>query len=884
MNIACIRWLKVSVLACALMSVCSLLLGESLPQDKGAVGTWQKLAKLQTTASLMQTMAHPDDEHGGLLAWLSRGKGVRVALTSLTRGEAGDNAIGPELFDGLGLIRTEELRVANRFYGVDKQYYTTAVDYGFSKRLDEALEKWGTEEIVRDLVHIIRVNRPFVLISRFQGNLRDGHGHHQAAGLISREAFEAAGDRSRFPEQLVQGLRPWQPLKLYIGGVREDEDWTIRVDTGEYSPWLGASYESFARIGLSYQRSQNSGRRSPISGPFYRYYKRIDGEPTEEGVKESDFFDGIDVSIPGMFEVLGSPQPAAAAALLDAIDASAKEAARAFRIDDPSAAVPALVRGLDATRDAMEELFSESDIVFMLRIKERQFMDVINTALGIELEAVALPARASAERQAFSRPLTMGPVVPGQRFHIRCDITNRSEVEILLEKIQLEVPADWEVDTDNAEESAIGLNETASQWFDVRLPDHARVWRPHFTRDSIQENRYSTDEPGRFYLPMPFPAATSLARYTINGVSVEAREVVRRRETNLPYGYEMRELAVVPAIVVNVEPRSVIVPLAAADKRTLVQVELENNRAAEVRGEVMLELPLGWSSTPTVHTFRFSRDGEKSGFTFSVSSPKLEDREYRIQAVAKMDGREFRQGYDVIRHRDLETRYLYHDAVSHLRGVDVEVSPNLTVGYVMGIGDQVPSGIAQLGASVRLLGDSDLAAGDLQSFDAIMTGTRAYAVRKDLTTYNQRLLDYVRQGGNLIVLYNTAEFVPTSYAPFPAQLPRRAEEVTEEDSPVEILTPEAAIFNWPNRITIADFDGWVEQRGSKFWSEWDPAYTAMLATHDEAQELQRGGWLWARYGEGHYTYFAYALHRQLPYGVPGAFRLLANLLSLGKEK
>ena len=233
-----------------------------------------------------------------------------------------------------------------------------------------------------------------------------------------------------------------------------------------------------------------------------------------------------------------------------------------------------------------------------------------------------------------------------------------------------------------------------------------------------------------------------------------------------------------------------------------------------------------------------------------------------------------------LRHRDLETRYLYRDATTTVRGIDVTIAPGLKVGYVMGIGDDVPSGLAQLGVQVQLLASQDLATGDLSRFHAIMTGTRAYAVREDLKTYNRRLLDYVREGGNLIVLYNTQELVPNDHAPYPADLPRNAEEVSEEDSPVEILAPSHQVFTTPNRITKADFDGWMEQRGSKFWTTWDARYTPMIATWDKGQAPQKGGWLYARYGKGHYTYFAYAFHRQLPYGVPGAYRLLANLLSL----
>ena len=272
--------MKSSKLALAVLSTLALsggsgVLAVGLPQDQGASGVWQRLLKLKTTASAMHTTAHPDDEHGGVLSQLSRGQGARLSLLTLNRGEAGDNSIGSELFDGLGLIRTEELIDAGRYYGLDDQYFSTVADYGFSKTMDEALGKWGKENVLRDVVRVIRMNRPFVLISRFQGTTRDGHGNHQTAGIITQEAFKAAGDPKMFPEQIAQGLRPWQPMKVYIGGQRENEEWTIRVDPGAYSPWLGESYNNFSRIGLSFQRSQNSGRLQLSRGPQYGYYKRV---------------------------------------------------------------------------------------------------------------------------------------------------------------------------------------------------------------------------------------------------------------------------------------------------------------------------------------------------------------------------------------------------------------------------------------------------------------------------------------------------------------------------------------------------------------------------------------------------------------------------------
>jgi len=246
------------------------------------------------------------------------------------------------------------------------------------------------------------------------------------------------------------------------------------------------------------------------------------------------------------------------------------------------------------------------------------------------------------------------------------------------------------------------------------------------------------------------------------------------------------------------------------------------------------------------------------------------------------ENRDYSLGYHIVRHRGLQTRYLYHEAVSTIRGIDVQIAPGLQVAYVMGVGDELPSAITQLGAEVRLLSEADLA-GDLGQFDVILLGTRAYAVRKDLVTFNQRLLDYVYQGGNLIVLYNTPEFRPEKWAPFTAQLPDNPEEVSEENSPVAFPQPDHPVLSWPNKITEQDFRDWVEQRGSKFFSRWDEAYVPLVETHDRGQQPQMGGWLTARYGEGYYTYFAYALHRQTPYGVPGPFRILANLLSMGKR-
>ncbi len=866
---------RTAVLLLCSSSVFVSAFSQSPPHDRGAAGTWLRLQRLRTTASVMHTTAHPDDEHGGMLAMMSHGAGARVALLTLTRGESGDNAIGPELFDALGLIRTEELLVADRSYGLDYQYFTTVIDYGFSKRLDEALDKWGREHVLRDVVRVIRMDRPFVLVSRFQGNQRDGHGQHQAAGLLTQEAWKAAGDPNVFPEQVKQGLRPWQPLKLYIGGVRDNEDWTIAIDTGEYNPILGDSYDSLARYGLSFQRSQNGGRVNRQAGSSVAYYKRVESRvPSSTGpgapAKERSFFDGIDTRIGGIFSVSDRPAPDGAQARLDAIDREVDAAIRAFSMGDPAACVPALTRGLRATREAIDVLTHEPEALFVLHHKVQQFMDAIDTALGLEFTAVAGDGE------------LRGAVVPGQSFDVRLALTNRSRVPIALTALTVVTRDREDIKPLDETPATLGYNQRAERRVRVALPDHSRVSKPYFRRDGIEQHRYDIADVTEVHSPNGTPRFFALASYAVDGVPVRLYRIVRSRESQLPYGDVLRELKVVPALAVNVRPRQAVVPRGAGAQSVRVDVELLSNKAGPVEGVLALRLPAGWTSDPSHAPFAFARTAEKRQFRFVVSIPTPADRDHRIEVVATADGREYREGYDVIEKRDLETGFLFRSADVAVRGVDVKIRPGLVVGYVMGVGDDVPSGIAQLGATVELLDEEDLASGDLRRFNAIVTGTRAYAVRSDLRTYNHRLLDYVKAGGNLIVLYNTAELDPKVFAPFPGELTLRAEEVSEEDSPVEILVPTHPVFHHPNVITRADFDGWVEQRGTKFWSSWDPAYTALIATWDKGQPPQAGGWLHAKYGSGHYTYFAYAFHRQLPYAVPGAYRVLANLLSLAR--
>jgi LmbE family N-acetylglucosaminyl deacetylase len=877
----------ITLMAVIITAALATLSSQPIPQDTGAAGAWQKINKLKTTASVLHGTAHPDDEHGGVLAKLSRGDGARVMLLTLTRGESGDNAIGPQLFDALGLIRTDELLTADKYYGVDEQYFSTMIDYGFSKRLDETTEKWGLENAFRDVVRVIRMTRPWIVLSRFQGNARDGHGNHSAAGVLSQQASEAAGDPNRFPEQIKEGLRPWSPLKVYMGGVRANENWTVRIDSGEYNPVLGDSYTNIAAFGLSFQRSQNGGRYAPTFGPSYSYYTRTASRVNAPD-KENSIFDGVDTTYAGLFKTLRRTAPAGVDPTLAGIDAAVARAISAFRFTDPTSAVPALAEGLKLTRDVIDKSATDPDVLHVLRIKERQFQDAITAALGLELSAFAEPSTKPPASDTAGRgggrgvvPLMTAPV-QGQTFGINVRFTNRAPVSVQLASILMMPTPGYTFTTQGGQLSAVE-QQVGTFSFAVKVADDAPISsKPYFSRSAFTENRYTLADPSMFGRPFTPSPLIAVATYTINGVEVQTMEVVKRREANLPYGYVTREVRTVPRLALTVSPTTAIVPLSSRTRTVDLDVVVMHNASAPTTGQLALALPSGWTSTPAQHAFAFQRPGERTTYRFKVSAKTIDTQLRDVVAVATADGKQYKEGYELIEPRDLEARYLYRPATAKLRGVDVEVVPNLKVGYVMGIGDQVPLGLQQLGATVTLLTERDLATADLSVYDAIMTGTRAYAVREDLKTYNTRLLDYVKNGGNMIVLYNTFELVPNQFAPFPGELLASAEEVSEEDSPITILAPTDQAFNWPNKITVTDFNDWVEQRGSKFWTSWDKAYTPMISTFDKGQAPQPGGWLTAKYGNGHWTYFAYALHRQLPYGVPGAFRITANLLALGK--
>jgi len=893
------RTVVIALSLCLILSILATPSSQAQVQEpaenKGAAAAWRALLRLRSTVTVLHTTAHPDDEDGALLTWLSRKAGVRTGLLTLNRGEGGANLVGPELYNALGVLRTEELLAAGRYYGVD-QMFTRVTDFGFSKRLDETLEHWGKEVALGDVVHAIRIYRPDIIVSRFHGKPRDGHGNHQAAGLLSIEAFKAAADPNRFPEHLKEGLRPWLVKKLYLS-VRESEPTaTLKIDAGEYDSLIGKSYREIARDGLSHQRSQGAGQVRAIPGSSLTGLTLADSAiPKIEN--EKSLFDGIDTTIVGMIALAGSTNITAE---LTEISNRVESAISKFDARQPWVVASELAAGTKATRALIEkvkaariEAANKDHLLFLLNNKEREFNDAMNKALGLVMEVLVDPEKAAEGPMSFFQPReTFAVAIPGQKFSITTTAVNRSQVKIGPWHVNLRTSKNFESETVSFDTSPLGYNGRIGFQLTVKVPNGAEYTRPYWSRaNELRDHVYQIDKPECLHLPFAPPDVVGVFSYEVEGARFELTQPAMTVYVDRPWGEQRRLLTVAPAMNVAISPRVGVIPISSSQASFDVNVNVSNNVKGNAAGKVRLKLPQGWTASPAESNFSFTHEGEVGDFSFKVSVPQMSTSgggaDYKIQAVAEYNGSEYVEGYQVIAHRDNEPRHLYRPATMNVRGVEVKVAPNLTapltVGYIMGVGDEVPRALEQIGVKVVMLGENDLAKGALDGFDAIVVGIRATAVRDDLKAYSKRLLDYAERGGNLVYQYQTQEFDAAPYGPYPYKLTARAEEVSEEDSKVTMLDPANPVFNWPNKITAADFDGWVEERGSKWMTTWDERYKPLLECHDREQAPQRGGLMYAQYGKGTFVYAAYAFYRQLPAGVQGGYRLFANIISLKKQ-
>ena len=855
-----ITWKRVSLLHPAKHVASILFLAGCLSAQRNLAGEAeirQNLADLAHTGSIMMIGAHPDDENTALLAYFARGRHMRTAYLSLTRGEGGQNLVGPEQGAALGVIRTQELLAARKIDGAE-QYFTRAIDFGFSKTAADTFAHWPREEVLGDVVWGIRRFRPDVIVLRFSGTPLDGHGQHQASAILGKEAFSAAADPAKYPEQL-QWVKPWQAKRLMYNVIaftadqeREAEKLADKlvIDVGEYNPELGYSYAEIAGMSRSQHRSQGMGAPEQ-KGSIKNYLVTIAGDKATH-----DIFEGIDTTW---------SRYANGAAIQSRID----EAGLSFHGDHPEM----LVKPLTALRPLVSQL---SDY------KLKQLDETIALCAGLWLDAAA---------DHYS-------VTPGGSLKINFTVLARLD-QAKLTGIDLSgvdsadngspvvrAPAGAIQPIDNPAKPSVNLapavlnaNQPLRYSTTVHLPEETPYSQPYWLIEPPDRWMYRVADPREIGDPQNPPVLESHFHLKIDTADLDFTRPAQFRYIDHMYGEMVRPLAVVPRVGVNFNGRAQIFPNGASRR---IEVPLKAN-AAHVSGEIHLEAPDGWRVEPTMQHFEIAAQDQETSVMFTVTPPDS-DSETKLQAVATIGDRKIAVATEVINYPHIPTQTLFPAADRKFVHSDIRMTSK-NIGYVMGAGDEIPGALSQIGANVTLLSGEDLANRDFASFDAIIIGIRAFNTRPDLRANVDRIFDYVRNGGTMLVQYNVQEGGPFGgdpsllehIGPYPMTISR--DRVTDPNAPVSFPNPDNPLLHAPNAITEKDFAGWVQERGLYFASQWDPKYQTVLECHDPGEEPHPGGQLYARYGKGVYVFSAYSWFRELPAGVPGAYRLFANMVS-----
>ncbi len=875
--------------------------------DSGHVALGLAIRKLNVAATFMQAPAHPDDETNALLALMAHGLGVRTIDVQNNRGEGGQNEIGPELFRDLGVLRTSELMAAHRIDGAE-QYFTRAIDYGYSFDPEEVIHKWGRDEIIGDYVRFIRMFRPDVLVTmNIQG--RGGDRAHEATTVLVREAYGAAGDPARYPEQIAQGLQPWKPKKLYFsagfgvvpagggrrgGGPPPTEPTgakVTRVSTGEYDELLGRTYTDIGTDARSNHKCQGANFLPPLPGfgggrgfgGGSLAYQLVDSTiPGQRQRDERGLFDGIDESLAGLAQYAGSNPPEALTAGLAAIAQQAELARDAFANGQDALTATPIEAGLTALRSLRAQLGSmrltsaaRYEIDFRLKNKERDYADAVLAAHQLTFDAVA----------------DDGLIIAGQPIRLSLLAVNRGPSEVTVAKVAV---AGFDGSPACAANTlAVGAVYTCSA--EASVPKTATPTSPYFTDNYWAHpsnpaiNVFDAGVPfGVPFAPTPFHVTFTVLA---GGVEVTKDAPVQFRYVRDLYNGDKRmELNVVPAFSVKTTPSLLVIPAPGSDPKPIereVHVTVTNGTKGAVSASVALEVPPGWRPTPASVTLPFAHEDESLTARFVVTAPATARvGDYALRAVVtsgETGAARFATGYQEIEYPHIQRRQVIKPAETTVEVVDVKTTPNLSVGYVVGVGDQVPPAIEQLGARLAFIDRDELAWGDLSKYDVIVTGVRAYERRADLRAYNRRLLDYADRGGTVIVQYNKFEFNQQQFGPYPAQV--SGNRVSDETVPVKVLVPADPVFNFPNKIGPATWANWVQERGLYFLGDKDPKYVDLVSMTDSFADNpgeKLGSFVEARVGTGRWIYLGLGLWRQLPAGTVGAYQLLANLISLPK--
>ena len=848
------------------------------------------LRQIDGVKRVLMVAAHPDDEDTALLAALSRGLGVETAYFSLTRGEGGQNLIGPELGEGLGIIRSGELLAARAIDGAG-QFFSRAYDFGYSKTAEETFLQWPRDLLLSDLVWVIRSFRPQVIITVFSGTPRDGHGQHQAAGILTREAWDAAGDPTRFPEQLAVGERPWTPLKLYRRTFFDPESATLEVETGALDPLIGRSHHQIAMESRSRHRSQDFGS-AQAPGPRSSHLSLLD---TRVPSADNDpILAGLDTTLVALVDGRGT----GAAEAVRSYRAELERAGRSLSAPRPAASLDALARAA-AHLDALAALLPEQGAEEAVREIERRRSLLHRATLAVA--GVRIETRSRDDI-----------VVPGQTFLVEIRVWSAGDEELTVDPPRILVPTGWgvaqlEPDVEVAPEeggafgrffqseetiAAPGVVQrlppgTISVWrFDVSVPADAPPTQPYFLNQPRDGSLYRWgDDPRTRGLPFQGPVIRATVALDIGGaVGVETEEPVRYRGVDKASGEFWRPVYVAPRVAVAPTPSTLVWPVVDGGPRD-VAFRIRNYDSGAVNGALDLEVPDGWEARPKTRSFALDGEGAEATIAFTVSPPgTATEGEFSLRPIVRTEaGIERGHAVTVIDYPHIEPHLVISDAAVRTIRFPVGVAERL-IGYVMGSGDEGPESIRQLGLDVEMIEPDDWQADRLDRYDTIVLGVRAYEVRKDLITANPMLLDWVGRGGTVVVQYNKYEFNDGEYAPFPIEIGSPQARVTDEASEVRLLDPGAALFVAPNPIGSADFEGWVQERGLYFPTRWSAEYRALIGTADPGETELTGSILVAPFREGLYVHTSLSFFRQLPAGVPGAYRLWANLLSIDSRR
>ena len=800
------------------------------------------LERLNVLGSVLMVAAHPDDENTALLAYLARGKKYRTAYLSLTRGEGGQNLIGAEQGDEIGIIRTQELLAARKIDG-SEQFFSRAVDFGFSKSADETLAKWGRDQILSDTVYAIRRFRPDVIITRFSGTPRDGHGQHQASALLGKEGFSVAADASRFPEQL-KIVQPWQAKRLMynLSSFRPQDEAEnakivnkVEVDTGEYDPILGYSYNEIAGASRSQHKSQGMGT-AERKGSSKNQLINIGGDAAKD-----DLFSGIDTTwnrVPN-----GAP-----------IGDLLRRAADSFKPENPALTVPMLL-------EARKLMVANQDPWAVRKLSELD--ETIALCAGLYVDLLSDREQAT----------------PGSTIKVTANAIARSKLDVQWKSVSF---SSGGLNLPKFAGGKLPYNVNLAHGGEWTLDPSIPVSQPYWLAQpkTMGGGLYTVRNAAKIGNPENDPVLTAKFTFSANGTEFTVERPVQYRFVDRADGELTRNLIVVPPVALRVTDAVVVFP-GVAPKTVTVEVRAN---VPKVAGQVSLTLPDGWLSTPASANFSLGGRGEMTMVSFVVKPPVTEAR-LTLKAVATVDGAQSTAGMETIRYPHFAPQSLFPAASAILLRTNVR-STAKRVGYIMGAGDEVPAAIKQLGAEVTLLNEGQLGTAAFSNYDAVVIGIRAYNGRADLRANHNRLMEYVKQGGTVVVQYNVSDRggfggpARTDLAhvgPYPLTV--GGERVTVEEAPIEFPNPKDALLNVPNKITDADFVGWVQERGLYFPSEWDAQYQSLFASHDPGEKDSKGATLVARYGKGTYIYSPLAWFRQLPAGVPGAYRIFANFLS-----